>query len=242
MIDYRKAQVALAKAGFAPGPNDGIWGPSTCTALLAHQAQRQPDATLRALGRAAAVELPRYGITNSPARLAEWLAQTGNETGGYTRFEENLRYSARRLLEIWPSRFRTLAQALPYAWDPTDPDREDVALANLVYGARMGNQVNGTADNDGWDYRGGGLIQHTGKAEFDTLFARLGVTAAQIHGGDPVAMVRAACDYWDRVGANPYCDRGDFRGLRKRVNGGLIGVDEVATRRARSLAVVDSAA
>ena len=153
MIDYRKAQVALAKAGFAPGPNDGVWGPSTCTALLAHQAQRQPDATLRALGRAAAVELPRYGITNSPARLAEWLAQTGNETGGYTRFEENLRYSARRLLEIWPSRFKTLAQALPYAWDPTDPDREDVALANLVYGARMGNQVNGTADNDGWDYR-----------------------------------------------------------------------------------------
>jgi len=58
MIDYRKAQVALAKAGFAPGPNDGVWGPSTCTALLAHQAQRQPDATLRALGRAAAVELP----------------------------------------------------------------------------------------------------------------------------------------------------------------------------------------
>jgi hypothetical protein len=124
MINVRKTQEALAKAGYAPGPLDGNWGPSTCTALLAQQAQRQPDAMLRALGRAAAAELPRHGIIDSPARLAEWLAQTGNETGGYTRFEENLRYSARRLLEIWPSRFKTLAQAMPYAWDPTDPDRE----------------------------------------------------------------------------------------------------------------------
>lgn len=239
MIDVRKTQEALAKAGYAPGPLDGDWGPSTCTALLAQQAQRQPDAMLRALGRAAAAELPRHGIIDSPARLAEWLAQTGNETGGYTRFEENLRYSARRLLEIWPSRFKTLAQAMPYAWDPTDPDREDVALANAVYGGRMGNRA-GT--NDGWDTRGGGLIQHTGKAEFDTLLARLGVTPEQIHGGDPVAMVRACCDYWDRVGANAYCDRGDFRGLRRRTNGGLIGVDEVAARRARSLAVVAGAA
>ncbi|NKJ40825.1 hypothetical protein [Novosphingobium sp. SG720] len=239
MIDVRKTQAALAQADYAPGPLDGAWGPSTCTALLAHQAQRQPDAMLRALGRAAAAELPRYGIVNSPARLAEWLAQTGNETGGFTRFEENLRYSARRLLEIWPSRFKTLAQALPYAWDASDPDREDVALANKVYYDRMGNRA-GT--NDGWDTRGGGLIQHTGKAEYDALFVRLGVTAAQIHGGDPVAMVRACCDYWDRVGANAYCDRGDFRGLRKRVNGGLIGVDEVAARRARSLAVLAGAA
>lgn len=239
MINVRKTQEALAKAGYAPGPLDGNWGPSTCTALLAQQAQRQPDAMLRALGRAAAAELPRHGIIDSPARLAEWLAQTGNETGGYTRFEENLRYSARRLLEIWPSRFKTLAQAMPYAWDPTDPDREDVALANAVYGGRMGNRA-GT--NDGWDTRGGGLIQHTGKAEFDTLFARLGVTPEQIHGGDPVAMVRACCDYWDRVGANVYCDLGDFRGLRRRVNGGTIGVAEVAARRARSLSVVAGAA
>ncbi|WP_333840534.1 hypothetical protein [Novosphingobium sp.] len=235
MIDIRKSQTALAKAGYAPGPIDGLWGPSFCTALLAHQAGRQPDAMLRTLGRAMAAELPRHGIIDTPARLAEFLAQTGNETGGYTRFEENLRYSARRLLKIWPSRFKTLAQAQPYAWDPSDPDREDMALAERVYGGRMGN-VAGTSD--AWDARGGGLLQHTGQAEYDALRTRLGVTSEQIHGGDPVAMVRAACDYWDRVGANAYCDRGDFRGLRKRVNGGFIGVDEVAVRRAHSLAML----
>jgi hypothetical protein len=113
MINVRKTQEALAKAGYAPGPLDGNWGPSTCTALLAQQAQRQPDAMLRALGRAAAAELPRHGIIDSPARLAEWLAQTGNETGGYTRFEENLRYSARRLLEIWPSASRRWPKPCP---------------------------------------------------------------------------------------------------------------------------------
>lgn len=235
MIDVSKTQTRLAASGYAPGPVDGAWGPSTCAALLAHQAQRQPDAILRALGKAMAVEMPKHGIADTPARLAEFLAETGNETGGFTRFEENLHYSATRLMQIWPSRFPTLASAQPYAWDPSDPDREDVALANLVYGGRMGNRA-GT--NDGWDYRGGGLLQHTGKAEYDLLHQRVGVTTDQVHGGDPTAMVLAACDYWDRVKANSFCDRSDFRGLRRAVNGGYIGVDEVASRRARSLGVI----
>ena len=237
MIDIRATQQRLQAAGYAPGIIDGIWGRATATALLAHQAQRRPDAILMALGRAMATHLPASGVLETPARLCELLGETGNETGGYTAFEENLHYSAKRLMQVWPSRFKSLAQAAPFAWDPSDPDREDVALANMVYGGRMGNEANGTADNDGWDTRGGGLIQHTGKSEYDAL-RRIGITPEQVHGGDPDAMVRALLDYWGRVGANAYCDRGDVRGLRKRVNGGYIGVDEVARRRARSLEVV----
>ena len=64
--------------------------------------------------------------------MAEFVAQTAHETGGYLRFEENLRYSAKRLLAIWPNRFKTLRDALPHAWNPGDRDAEDVALADLV--------------------------------------------------------------------------------------------------------------
>jgi putative chitinase len=238
MIDLQKTQHNLLSAGYTPGILDGLWGRGTATALLAHQAQRPVnDAMLMALGRACADEFPKYGMLENKNRLSEWLAETGNETGGYTRFEENLHYSAKRLLQIWPSRFKTLQQAAPYAWDPSDPDREDVALANMVYGGRMGNQTNGIADNDGWDTRGGGLIQHTGMAEFNAL-RKIGITPQQIHGGDPAAMVRGCLDYWDRVKANSYCDRGDFDELRHRVNGGYIGLPEVAIRRKRSMSVI----
>ncbi|WP_179504341.1 MULTISPECIES: peptidoglycan-binding protein [unclassified Sphingomonas] len=231
MIDIRTTQTRLKAAGYDPGPVDGDWGAKTCTALLAHQAQRQPDDALRALGVALAPELLAAGIVDTPQRLAELLGQTGNETGGYTKFAEDMRYSSAGMMRIWKQRFPTVESTLPYLGKPR-------ALANYVYGSRMGNQANGTTDDDGWDHRGGGLIQHTGAAEYKLLADRLGVTSAQIHGGDPVPMARALCDYWGRVKANGYCDRGDFVGLRRRVNGGLVGLEEVARRRARSLGVI----
>jgi predicted chitinase len=80
-------------------------GAQTCTALLAHQAQRQPDDALRALGAALAPELLKAGILDTRARLAEALAETGNETGGYTRFAENMSYSAAGMMRTWPARF-----------------------------------------------------------------------------------------------------------------------------------------
>lgn len=237
MINIAKTQQNLLDAGFNPGIIDGLWGRATATALLAHQANRRADAMMMALGRAAASEFSKSGLLENENRLAEFLAQTGHETGGYTLFEENLRYSAKRLMQVWPSRFKTLAQAAPFAWDPSDPDREDIALANQVYGSRMGNEKNGTNDNDGWDNRGGGLIQHTGFEEYQAL-RKIGITPEQVHGGDPLAMVQAALDYWRRVGANAYCDRSDFRGLRRRVNGGYTGVEDVAARRVRSMKVI----
>ncbi len=235
-INWTRAQQRLTAAGYPTGPADGIPGKTTYGALLGYVAQRQPDAAMRAIALEMPRQLPRFGISDTAPRLAEFLAETCNETGGYRVFEENLRYSAKRLMAVWPSRFKTLAVAQAYAWDPSDPDREDIALANLVYGARMGNQLNGTDDNDGWDHRGSGLLQHTGAAEYAALKQRLGYDPDDVR--DPGKSVLAACDYWQRGNLNSFCDRGDFRGLRRAVNGGYIGVDEVAVRRARALQVL----
>lgn len=236
-MDWKRTQQNLAAAGYSPGAVDGLPGRMTYTAIFAHTARRAPDAVLRSIGAQAAVSLPKYGISDSPARFAEFLAQTSHETGGFTVFEENMKYSAKRLTQVWPGRFPTIASALPFAWDPSDPDREDIALANRTYGGRMGNELDGTDDNDGWDNRGGGLLQHTGAGEYEKLRSRLGITPEQVH-TDFAKMVEAACDYWTRKNVNSFVDRGDFRGARKAVNGGFIGLDDVAARRARALTVL----
>lgn len=235
-INVRQTQINLKNAGFDPNGIDGIPGGGYYAALLAHNAQRQADDTIRAIGKVMATQIPLYGFDRSPVVLAEWIAETSNETGGFKAFQENMCYSAKRLMQVWPSRFPTLASAQPYAWDPSDPDREDIALANYVYGSRMGNEVNGTDDNDGWDHRGGGMLQHTGAGEYKRLKDRLGFDPDDVR--NPAKSVIAACDFFSRAGTMSFVDRGDFRGARKSVNGGYIGVDEVATRRARSLQVI----
>lgn len=88
--------------------------------------------------------------------LAAILAEAYHETGGAMQpVSENLNYSAKRLTEVWPSRFPTLAAAQPYANNPRK-------LANRVYGGRLGN----AGPDDGWLYRGRGLAQITGKANY----------------------------------------------------------------------------
>jgi putative chitinase len=91
--------------------------------------------------------IAKHGVRD----VAMLLAQVGHESGNLSRLEENLNYSAQRLMAVWPSRFHSLGEAMRYEHDPE-------RLANLVYGGRMGN-VN---DGDGWRYRGRGPLQLTG--------------------------------------------------------------------------------
>lgn len=88
------------------------------------------------------------------ARLAHCFAEAHHETGGaMIPRTENLNYtSAARLCAVWPKRFPTVASAQPYVRNPQ-------ALAELVYGGRLGNAHPG----DGWRFRGMGLVQSTGR-------------------------------------------------------------------------------
>lgn len=89
--------------------------------------------------------------------LAAILAEAYHETGGKMQpVVENLNYSAKRLTEVWPKRFPTIASAKPYASNPRK-------LANKVYGGRLGN----VGPDDGWRYRGRGLPQITGRENYE---------------------------------------------------------------------------
>lgn len=233
MIDWKQAQRRL---GAATGPVDGIPGPATFLALMCYIARRQPSTSLRMIAREMSRLLPNSGIMETSERLSEFLAQTCHESAAWSRLEENLCYSAKRLMAVWPHRFPTIASARPYAWDPSDPDREDVRLANLVYGGRMGNERDGTDDDDGWEHRGRGILQHTGADEYDQLKFRLGLDPDAI--SEPAGAVAAAIDYWMRRDVNKPIDAGDFKASRKAVNGGYIGLTEVAALRERALKIL----
>jgi putative chitinase len=98
--------------------------------------------------------------------LAWYLANVAEESAGLTKFEENMRYSAKRLCQVWPKRFPTLAAAAPYANNPEK-------LANRVYADRMGNGPE--SSGDGWRFRGRGPIQITGRAMYQEVDKTLGL-------------------------------------------------------------------
>lgn len=184
-------------------------------------------------GWAAALARPMqtHGIAG-PRRVAAFLATIAHESGGGRVLEENMRYRADRLMEIWPKRFPTLAAARDFAWDPRDPDREDVALANAVYGRRLGNERDGPDDDDGWTYRGRGLIQLTGFTNYSMAADALGlplVSAPDLAATREGAAAIAAW-WWAAHGCNELADTGEVEPWRRRVNGGLIGLADVRRR------------
>ena len=79
------------------------------------------------------------------------------ETGGCTIVSENMSYSAGRMRQVWPSRFRGPQGVLKSKRLAHNPR----ALANQVYGARLGNR--GRHTDDGYDFRGKGPLQQTGR-------------------------------------------------------------------------------
>lgn len=95
-----------------------------------------------------------YGLDNK-YQLSNFIGQCAHECSGFTKLEESLNYSAERLVAVWPSRFESVSDAEPYAHNAE-------ALANKVYGGRMGNDN----DGDGYKYRGRGPIALTGKDNY----------------------------------------------------------------------------
>jgi putative chitinase len=81
--------------------------------------------------------------------------------------EENLSYSAARMCQVWPSRFRSIESAQPYAHNPR-------ALGNKVYNGRMGNR---TGTDDGYAFRGRSLSQCTGREGYERVQKLTGLPA-----------------------------------------------------------------
>jgi putative chitinase len=145
--------------------------------------------------------------------LRNFLGQVLHESAGLERLEENLNYSAERLCQVWPKRFPTLGDAAPYARNPE-------ALANRVYGGRLGN----TAPGDGWAYRGRGLIHVTGRANYELVQKVSGLRVLVNPGllAQPLPALQASVAWWER--RVPDAALHDIERVSVAVNGGTIGL------------------
>ena len=163
--------------------------------------------------------LPIYDIT-TVERVAGFIAQCGHESNNFTVLHENMNYSASRLNVVFPKYFANAGRnAQEYH---RQPDR----IANVVYANRLGN--GGTASGDGWRFRGGGLIQLTGRYNYTQFGKSVNMSAEQAveYVQTKRGALDSACWFWDTNNINLYCDRQDIRGMTRRINGGTNGLED----------------
>jgi putative chitinase len=172
-----------------------------------------------------------WGVTDRKV-IGEFLGQCAHETMGLTAFTENMSYSAKRLTQVWPSRFPTIASAAPYANNPR-------ALANKVYANRMGNGSQATGD--GYENRGGGLCHHTGRGEYDRVLTRTGHRPDAIRNPARAdAMLDGGLTYFIDRGVVPDMIAGRTDTVTRKLNGGMIGAQDRRIAVARAHAALNT--
>jgi putative chitinase len=163
----------------------------------------------------------KYDISNV-RRVASFLAQMAHESGLAAGVQENLNYSAARLVQVWPSRFPTIAAATPYAANPQK-------LANFVYANRMGN--GDIASGDGWRFRatGPGLTGRDNWRRFGETIGKSAEEAVAYALTVPGAVASFGW-FWFVNGLNALADTAGIEDETRKINGGTIGL---ADRKAR---------
>jgi putative chitinase len=170
-------------------------------------------------------------------RIASFMAQTAHESQDFRVLEENLNYSAERLVQVFPRYFGKGKN------NPADFARNPEKLANLVYmdanrtkSGALGNIHQG----DGWRFRGGGIKQLTGRTNFTKFGQSIGMSPEQA--SDYVRTKKgafeSACWFWKTNNLSKFADADDIVGMSRRVNGGDIGLDDRKNRYTRAKSIL----
>lgn len=183
------------------------------------------------------------GIDDNPTRAAMFLAQIHHESGGFRKTSESLDYAADKLVPLFGSRRISLADAKTFGridddvrertgWKLQDKPAHQNALANIVYGGPWGKtHLGNTQPGDGWRFRGGGLVQLTGRDNYlNFSLWYLGTDAIlrepERVRDDPKVAVAAAVWFWMSRNLNQLADKGDVTAVTMKVNGGLNGLED----------------
>ena len=172
-------------------------------------------------------------------RVAAFMAQTAHESRDWTALVENLNYSANALAATWPKRFTYQGKPNNLALSLA---RKPEAIANTVYADRYGNGP--FESGDGWKYRGRSIIQCTFKANYEEASYAIFGDDTLIHDPDkllePVYALKSAIWYWTKHDINYLADKQDLKGIRKVINGGLIGLESCVKLYNRNLDILES--
>jgi putative chitinase len=174
-----------------------------------------------------AKKLSAGGITDKKAQ-ANILAQIKAESGGVAK-SENLNYSGSKLFEMYGEgnkagnkvRFKNKAEAEELA--AKGPE----AIGNVIYGNRMGNSA-----DEGYKYRGRGLIQLTGKENYEKFGKLIGIDLVQNpdFANDPEIAQRLAVEYFKEK-QKQKVDLSDIAQVGKAV--GYAGGEDETRKRAK---------
>lgn len=154
----------------------------------------------------------KYGPIDTPLLVAHVMAQISHECGAGRTVVENMNYTAKRLTEVWPTRFKTLAAAAPYSGNPR-------ALGNKVYNGRMGNRP-GT--DDGYNFRGRGGAQTTGRDGYERVAkaTKIDVVSNPDLLIDPRYFLECAVSDFINCGCLPYAKADDVGAVSAALNVG----------------------
>jgi putative chitinase len=160
--------------------------------------------------------LPDYGI-DTPQRVAAFIAQCAHESGNFRFLTENLNYRWETLRKLFSKYFPTDELAKQY-------EKKPEKIANRIYGGRMGNGPEETGD--GFRYCGRGLIQLTGRNNYEAFADSIESTPEEVseYLGTFEGAVQSACWFWETNNLNQYADTDDIKMMTKRINGGFIGL------------------
>lgn len=216
---------AGGSSGAAGGEVSGGAATGTAVALdpgsvpglnLAGLTGKIPDAVIAQIPQTAA----DFDITTN-RRLAHFLAQCALESANFTATIENLNYSAKRLLQVFPKHFKNV-DVNAYARNPEK-------IGSRVYANRMGN--GDEASGDGFRYRGRGYIQLTGKNNYQSFSNFVGEDC--VANPDQVATkypLASAAFFFNSNKIWAICDQGSndatVTKVTKAVNGGTHGLAE----------------
>lgn len=173
-----------------------------------------PDAVLTQIPEV----VVKFNITTN-LRLAHFLSQCAHESGGFKAVTENLNYSLKGLIKTFGKYFSGNLASL-YAKQPEK-------IASRVYANRMGN--GDEKSREGWNYRGRGYIQLTGKGNYIAFTEFIGEDC--VANPDLVATkypLASAAFFFNSNKLWAICDKGasdvDVTAVTKRVNGGTNGL------------------
>lgn len=172
----------------------------------------------------------KYSL-NTPLRIAHFLAQLSHESGNFTRMVENLNYSPEGLLATSPFNSRmTLAEAKKYG-RTADHKANQQMIANIGYANSNGN--GDMTSGDGWKYRGRGLIQLTGRGNYEAYKKYSGYDVVN----NPDLLLQTAiavdCSAWFfsvYKKLNPLADANLITDITRKVNGKTNGLADRITK------------
>lgn len=177
---------------------------------------------------------------DTPLRQANFIAQVCHESNSFKSLRENLNYSVEGLLNKFSRARISEVDAKRYGRSDKQPANQEM-IANTVYGGDWGlKNLGNTQAGDGWKFRGAGLIQLTGRANFVKANKALNfdlVNRPERVAEDNLIAALAAGYFWESNGLNILADKDDVVAITKKINGGQNGLDD----RKKRLAVAKAA-